>query len=149
MDKASDFGSEDCAFESHRGRETFCYPFSLHFKLLKNDRLTLFAATVRVCFLLFEALRSHLKFQLEAYVTKMMQIVVSDSAGVADDKREMALESIVQLLRVPALVTELYLNYDCDLYSSDLFEDLMKLLSKVSTLDSVVGFENNIIATQL
>ena len=111
--------------------------------------MTLFAATVRVCFLLFEALRSHLKFQLEAYVTKMMQIVVSDSAGVADDKREMALESIVQLLRVPALVTELYLNYDCDLYSSDLFEDLMKLLSKVKALDSVVGFEKNIIATQL
>ena len=61
-----------------------------------------------------------------------MDIVVGDSGR--DEKREMALESIVQLLRIPGLVTELYLNYDCDLYSSNLFEDLMKLLSKVSEM---------------
>ena len=29
------------------------------------------------------------------------------------------------------MVTELYLNYDCDVYCSNLFEDLTKLLSKV------------------
>ena len=68
---------------------------------------------------------------LQAYITKLMEIVVSESVRVSDEKREMALESIVQLLRIPGLVTELYLNYDCDLYSSNLFEDLMKLLSKV------------------
>lgn len=28
----------------------------------------------------------------------------------------MALESLVVLWRIPGLVTELYLNYDCDLY---------------------------------
>ncbi len=47
------------------------------------------------------------------------------------EQRELALESVVQLLRIPGLVVELYINYDCDLYSSTLFEDLMKLLSKV------------------
>ena len=40
----------------------------------------------------------------------------------------MALEYIVQLWRIPGLVTELYLNYDCDLYCSNVFEDLTKLL---------------------
>lgn len=39
---------------------------------------------------------------------------------------------MVQLWRIPGLVTELYLNYDCDLYCPNLFEDLTKLLSKVS-----------------
>jgi len=34
-------------------------------QLLKSERLTLFAATVRVCFLLFESMRSQLKLQLE------------------------------------------------------------------------------------
>jgi golgi-specific brefeldin A-resistance guanine nucleotide exchange factor 1 len=43
----------------------------------------------------------------------------------------MIAESVVQLWRIPGLVTELYLNYDCDLYSPNLFEDLTKLLSKV------------------
>ena len=36
-----------------------------------------------------------------------------------------------QLFRVPNLVTELYLNYDCDLYCTNVFEELCKLLSKV------------------
>lgn len=39
----------------------------------------------------------------------------------------MALESIVQLWRIAGLVTEIYLNYDCDLYCSNLFEDLTKV----------------------
>lgn len=44
------------------------------------------------------------------------------------EQKEMALEYIVQLWRIPGLVTELYLNYDCDLYCSNVFEDLTKLL---------------------
>ena len=63
-----------------------------------------------------------------------MDIIVSDSIRVSYEQHEIALESIVQLLRIPGLVTELYLNYDCDLYCSNLFEDLMKLLSKVSSV---------------
>jgi brefeldin A-resistance guanine nucleotide exchange factor 1 len=38
---------------------------------------------------------------------------------------------IVRLWRIPGFVTELYLNYDCDLYCTNLFEDLTKMLSKV------------------
>jgi hypothetical protein len=41
------------------------------------------------------------------------------------------LETVVQLWRIPGLVTELYLNYDCDLYCPNLYEELTKLLSKV------------------
>ena len=68
------------------------------------------------------------------YLTKLMEIIVSESARVSYEQREIALESVVQLLRIPGFVTELYINYDCDLYCSCLFEELMKLLSKVCTL---------------
>ncbi len=68
----------------------------------------------------------------QMYVNKLMDIVTSDSPRILYEQRELALESIVQLLRIPGLVAELYLNYDCDLYCSTLFEDLTKLLSKVS-----------------
>ena len=37
----------------------------------------------------------------------------------------------LQLFHVPNLVMELYLNYDCDIYSTNVFEELCKLLSKV------------------
>lgn len=38
--------------------------------------------------------------------------------------------------RIPGLVTELYLNYDCDLYCPNLYEELTKLLSKVNYIYS-------------
>ncbi|XP_056018280.1 Golgi-specific brefeldin A-resistance guanine nucleotide exchange factor 1-like isoform X3 [Ostrea edulis] len=100
------------------------------FLLLQSERLSLFSASLRVCFLMFESIRSHLKLQLEFYLTKLTDIIVSESPRISFEIREIALESIVQLWRIPGLVTELYLNYDCDLYCSNLFEDLTKLLSK-------------------
>jgi len=39
--------------------------------------------------------------------------------------RELALEALVDMWRLPNLVSELYLNYDCSLYCSNLFEDLV------------------------
>ncbi|XP_066992463.2 Golgi-specific brefeldin A-resistance guanine nucleotide exchange factor 1 [Anabrus simplex] len=100
------------------------------FSLLSSERLSIFAADLQVCFLLFESLRTHLKFQQETYLTKLIDIVISDSPKITYEQKEIALESVVQLWRIPGLVTELYLNYDCDLYCPNLFEDLTKLLSK-------------------
>lgn len=100
------------------------------FSLLNTERIPLLAATLRVTFLLFESLRTHLKFQLERYLLQLAEIVSSDSPKTSYEHKELALESIVQLWRIPGLVTELYLNYDCDLYCSNVFEDLAKLLSK-------------------
>lgn len=70
-------------------------------------------------------------FPFQMYLNKLQEIIVSDSPRISYEQREIALESIVLLLRIPGLITELYLNYDCDLYCTNLFEDLMKLLSKV------------------
>ncbi|XP_052766160.1 Golgi-specific brefeldin A-resistance guanine nucleotide exchange factor 1-like isoform X2 [Mya arenaria] len=100
------------------------------FMLVQSERLSLSAAALRVCFLLFESLRAHLKLQLEMYLTRLSEIITSDHPRITYEVRELALESIVQLWRIPGLVTELYLNYDCDLYCTNLFEDLTKLLSK-------------------
>ncbi|XP_060096950.1 Golgi-specific brefeldin A-resistance guanine nucleotide exchange factor 1 [Heteronotia binoei] len=100
------------------------------FQLLSVERLNLYAASLRVCFLLFESMREHLKFQLEMYIKKLMEIITVDNPKMPYEMKEMALEAIVQLWRVPGFVTELYINYDCDYYCANLFEDLTKLLSK-------------------
>lgn len=100
------------------------------FQLLSVERLNLYAASLRVCFLLFESMREHLKFQLEMYIKKLMDIITVENPKMPYEMKEMALEAIVQLWRIPSFVTELYINYDCDYYCSNLFEDLTKLLSK-------------------
>ncbi|XP_023266504.1 Golgi-specific brefeldin A-resistance guanine nucleotide exchange factor 1-like, partial [Seriola lalandi dorsalis] len=100
--------------------------------LLSFERMNLYASSIRVCFLLFESMRLHLKFQLEMYLKKMMDIITSENIKMPYEMKEMALEALVQLWRIPSFVTELYINYDCDFYCSNLFEDLTKLLSKVA-----------------
>lgn len=65
------------------------------------------------------------------YIKKLMEIITVENPKMPYEMKEMALEAVVQLWRIPSLVTELYINYDCDYYCSNLFEDLTKLLSKV------------------
>lgn len=100
------------------------------FSLLNTERLSVFAADLQVSFLMFESLRTHLKFQLEFYLTKLIEIITSDSLKVTYEHKELSLDNIVQLWRIPGLVTELYLNYDCDMYCTNLYEDVTKLLAK-------------------
>ncbi|RZC32907.1 Sec7 domain containing protein [Asbolus verrucosus] len=100
------------------------------FSLLTSERLSVFAADLQVCFLMFESLRMHLKFQLEFYLTKLIDIIVTDSGKISYEHKEIALDNILQLWRIPGLVTELYLNYDCNMYCTNLYEDLTKLLAK-------------------
>ncbi|MGH0122511.1 UNVERIFIED_CONTAM: hypothetical protein FKN15_049325 [Acipenser sinensis] len=100
------------------------------FQLLSVERLNLYAASLRVWFLLLESMRGHLKFQLELYLKKLMDIIPSENPKLPYEMKEMALEALVQLWRIPGFVTELYINYDCDYYCSSMFQELTKLLSK-------------------
>jgi brefeldin A-resistance guanine nucleotide exchange factor 1 len=59
-----------------------------------------------------------------------MELIISEQSKITYEQKEIALETIIQLLRIPGLPAELYLNYDCDLYSINLFEELTKMLSK-------------------
>jgi brefeldin A-resistance guanine nucleotide exchange factor 1 len=59
-----------------------------------------------------------------------MELIISEQSKITYEQKEIALETIVQLLRIPGLPAELYLNYDCDVYVPNLFEELTKMLSK-------------------
>ena len=68
------------------------------------------------------------------YIKKLMEIITVENPKMPYDMKEMALVAIVQLWHIPRFVTELYINYDCDYYCSNLFEELTKLLSKVLSI---------------
>ncbi|KAG6462868.1 hypothetical protein O3G_MSEX013512 [Manduca sexta] len=101
--------------------------------LLSTERISIFALDLQVTFLLFEALRFHLKFQIEAFFKKIIEIISADTTKAIYELKEihhLAIESIIQLFRIPGFCTELYLNYDCDVYCMNTFEEITKLLSK-------------------
>ncbi|XP_052891953.1 Golgi-specific brefeldin A-resistance guanine nucleotide exchange factor 1 [Anopheles moucheti] len=100
------------------------------FALLATERISIFAAGLQLSFLLFESLRAQVKFQLEHYLTRVADMIMNDSPRILYEARELAMDNLLQLWRIPGFAAELYINYDCDLYCSNLFEDLTKLLSK-------------------
>lgn len=77
---------------------------------------------------------------IQMYLKKLMDIITSENIKMPYEMKEMALEALVQLWRIPSFVTELYINYDCDFYCSNLFENLSKLLSKVTSSSNVTFF---------
>ncbi|ERL94183.1 hypothetical protein D910_11465 [Dendroctonus ponderosae] len=100
------------------------------FSLLTSERISIFSADLQVSFLMFESLRRHLKFQMEKYLTKLTDIIVTENQKVTYEHKEVSLDNILQLWRIPGFVNELYLNYDSDMYCTNLYEDLTKLLAK-------------------
>ncbi|XP_016928857.3 Golgi-specific brefeldin A-resistance guanine nucleotide exchange factor 1 isoform X1 [Drosophila suzukii] len=114
--------------------------------LLSSERLSIFAADLQLCFLLFESLRGHLKFQLEGYLRKLSEIIASDNPKTPYEMRELALDNLLQLWRIPGFVTELYINYDCDLYCTDMFESLTNLLSKYTLSATNAVYSTHIIS---
>ena len=102
------------------------------YNLVLTERLAIYASVLRVSFLLFESLRGHLKLQLEHFFTKLMEIIMSESNKIPQEQKEMTIDYFLQMLRIPGFAIEMYLNYDCSLNCSNLFEELTKLLSKVS-----------------
>lgn len=98
--------------------------------LLYRDRMSLFASTLRLSFLLFESLRVHLKLQLEVYFQRLIALISSDNDRITYEQRELALDAVVQLFLLPGLAAEIYVNYDCDPYCSNLFDDITEMLTK-------------------
>ncbi|CAG8513943.1 11930_t:CDS:10 [Ambispora gerdemannii] len=59
-----------------------------------------------------------------------------ESSIATGEVRELLLESLGQFSRTPTFMVDLWVNYDCNLYCGDLFEDVVKFLSRNSLPDS-------------
>lgn len=106
---------------------------------LKTSDRRLLSTSLRICFNLFTVMRSKLEFQLEIFLNLIYSqfsrrdIKSTESTPVSFDvyaNQEAALEIIVQLCNDPNFVVDLYVGYDCDLRSSNLFEKLIGFLNR-------------------
>lgn len=101
-------------------------------QLLVSTRFTIFSSALRLSFQVLLYCRHFLKLQLEAILTRVIKIIVSESHAISMEHKECALHFIVKLWRIPDLLSEMYYNFDHDPYCQNLFEDLVRLLSKSS-----------------
>jgi len=111
--------------------------------------LVILSLTLRVIFNLFNSIKNHLKIQLEVFLTSVhLRILNRESSS--PEQKELALESLLEFCHEPALMHDLYMNYDCDMQCTNLFETICKALAKHAS-PKVIVFEeeeNNVIEGQ-
>jgi brefeldin A-resistance guanine nucleotide exchange factor 1 len=96
--------------------------------------LVILSLTLRVIFNLFQTIRNHLKVPLEVFLTSVHLRILEHSAS--NDEREVALESLLEFCQEPALMKDLYLNYDCDVQCTNLYESICATLGNVAAPNS-------------
>lgn len=103
-------------------------------QLSTTHDLVILSLTLRVIFNLFQSIRNHLKVPLEVFITSVhLRILDQSHNEVTNEQREVALESLLEFCQEPALMQDLYLNYDCDVHCSNLFEMICATLSKMAS----------------
>lgn len=79
---------------------------------------------------LFYHLRGELKLQLEAFFSGVILRLAQSRYGATYQQQEVALEALVDFCRQKEFMSEMYTNMDCEIMCTNVFEDLVSLLSK-------------------
>ena len=80
---------------------------------------------------MYDTMRHKLKMQME-FLFSGVFVRAIESRQVNYTHREAALEVLLEFCRDPCFMAQLYVNFDCDLYCSNLFETMAKLLAEVA-----------------
>lgn len=98
--------------------------------------LVILSLTLRVIFNLFQSIRNDLKVALEVFLTSVHLRILDPTSSASNEEKEVALESLLEFCQEPALMQDIYLNYDCDVQCTNLFESICAALGKAATSDS-------------
>ena len=113
--------------------------------LSTTSNLLILCQALRVIFNLFNSIKHHLKVQLEVFLTSVHLRILECSTNKAfsPEQREVALESLLEFCHEPSLMQDLYVNYDCDVQCTNLFETICRVLTDIAIgSDSSEGSKN-------
>jgi len=122
---------------------------STEIKILQNDfckyllqwstthDLMILNLTLRVIFNLFQSMRNHLKVPLEVFLTSVHLRILEPTSSATSEEREVALESLLEFCQEVALMQDIYLNYDCDISCTNLYESICTTLGRVVCADGI------------
>ncbi|XP_072971675.1 ARF guanine-nucleotide exchange factor GNOM-like isoform X2 [Typha angustifolia] len=79
---------------------------------------------------LYYHLRKELKLQLEAFFSCVILRLAQSRHGASYQQQEVAMEVLVDFCRQKNFMAEMFANMDCDITCTNVFEDLISLLSK-------------------
>ena len=98
----------------------------------QSNNFLILSLTLRIIFDLFSYLKQQIRVQLEVFFISI-HLRIAESCSSSFEQKELVLESIVEFCREPDLIIGLYTNYDCQVGSTHLFEDLCNFLLNKAT----------------
>ena len=93
----------------------------------QTEEVLIVSLTLRVVYNLFNSIKKHMKIQLEVFFISV-HLRIANSITASPELKELALESLLDFCQEPTLMHDLFINYDCDIHFTNLFEDLCKSL---------------------
>ena len=102
--------------------------------LLKNctSNLTqVVGLSLRLFVPLIKHFKSHLKTEIEAFVTNVF-FVILDSSNSTLEHKTLVVTLFQQICADKSTLAEIFLNYDCDMSAVDLFDRIVNALAKVA-----------------
>lgn len=134
-----DIGRKTCL--TYVTRNNICFNILSILKVIRSPRIL--SETLNLAVDIFTEYRHHLKYQFEAFLERLMEMLVASSDHNIENSitltttngslelRSDVLNSILELFRnINHFPHELYYNYDCDPYSSNIYENLIQICSK-------------------
>lgn len=120
----------------------FCNDICRHLlRATQSDDLSVFASSLRVVFNLFMSMKDNMKVQLEVFLSSVHLRLLSYSTVQA--KEELALESLLEFCREPTLMQDIYINYDCDVQCTNLFDTILQTLCRRATFEVGKGSDSS------
>lgn len=114
--------------------DAFCNDICRHLlRATQSDDLEIFSCALRVVFNLFMSMKDNMKVQLEVFLSSVHLRVLHHSSTFA--REELTLESLLEFCREPSLMQDLYINYDCDVRCTNLFDSIIQALCRRATLE--------------
>ncbi|PRP87347.1 golgi-specific brefeldin A-resistance guanine nucleotide exchange factor 1 [Planoprotostelium fungivorum] len=111
---------------------------------MRSSNLVVFTRVLRLFFNLYLCMKKHLKSQMQIFFSTLLTSILDPSShptsphipprdeSYTRPKQEVALQILIEFCAEPTFVTELYINYDCELTSANLFDIICKYLYKNS-----------------
>jgi brefeldin A-inhibited guanine nucleotide-exchange protein len=112
--------------------------------LLKNcmsNHVQVAFLSQKIFLILVYKFKSHLKQEIEVFMSNIF-LRVLDSPNSSFKQKALVLESLRSLCNDPVLLTQIFLNYDCDFDAMNLYKDIVFNLTKLSGKSTAIPVGN-------
>eukprot|EP00804_Cyclotella_cryptica_P009256 CCRYP_016755-RD/>CCRYP_016755-RD protein AED:0.20 eAED:0.20 QI:0/0.5/0.14/1/0.5/0.14/7/0/1836 len=126
---------EHCG-EAFRNGEKFIYAVQSYLcvSLLKNcmsNQTNVAHLSLKIFLLLVKKFKTHLKAEIEVFVANIF-LRVLESPNSPFEQKVLVLEALRALCADPQMLTQLFLNYDCDFDAVNLYKDIVHHVTRIS-----------------